>query len=327
MSGALRIIELEELFAALTPAAVIAAVRNGLIRHARGEVSMPSPMQMLFDEPAGDCHIKAGRFRDGECFVVKIATGFYGNPERGLPVNDGLVLVFDAKTGSPQAMIRDRGWLTSWRTAAAGALAAEAGMPAGTRILGIIGTGHQARLQAEWVTRHLGIGSVVVFGRSVERADVLAEDLRRIGLTANVAPSIDALCESSRLVVTCTPSNDILLPAGAVRAGTHIVALGADSPGKQELDPVLFARAAAVMVDDRDQCADHGDLSHAVRRNLLTPDAAIVLGSVLAGNRPYPRSSADITIADLTGTAAQDVAIASLALSVIDGAHGSTVRS
>lgn len=193
-------------------------------------------------------------------------------------------------------------------------------MAAGTRTLGIIGTGHQARLQAEWAARHLGIEDVAIFGRSAERADTLAEELCSIGLAASAVRSVDALCESCRLVITCTPSNEILLPADIVRPGTHIVALGADSPGKQELDPMLFARAAMVMVDDRDQCADHGDLSHAVRRNLLTADTAIVLGSILAAGRPYPRSSTDITIADLTGTAAQDVAIASLALSVIGDA-------
>jgi ornithine cyclodeaminase len=312
MNGVLRIVELDALRAVLTPAAVIAAVREALIRHARGEVPMPPPMQMLFEQPAGDCHVKGGRFRDSENFVVKIATGFYENPDRGLPVNDGLVLIFNAQTGALEALIRDHGWLTSWRTAAAGALAAEAGLQPGTSLLGIVGTGHQARLQAEWATRHLGIGQVMIFGRSTERANALASDLRSTGLTTSVASSIEALCGSCRLLITCTQSTEVILRTDVVQPGTHIVALGADSPGKQELDPLLFARASVVMVDDRDQCADHGDLSHALRAGLVKTDAVIALGTVLAKGRDPLRGSGDITIADLTGLAAEDVAIASL---------------
>lgn len=319
MNGALRVIELDELRAAITPAAVIVAVRDALIRLAKGDVVMPAPLQLLFDDPIGDCHVKAGRFRDGELFVVKVATGFYDNPKLGLPVNNGLVLVLDARTGSPKAMIRDQGWLTSWRTAAAGALAAEAALPAHVSTLGIVGTGHQARLQAEWATRHLGIGRVAIYGRSIEHAEKLAQELREFGLEADVASSIEALCERCRLIITCTPSTHFVLPAGAVRAGTHVVALGADSYGKQELDPMLFARAARFIVDDREQCADHGDLSYAVRQGLVAADTAVVLGDMFAWPHAERRAPNDITIADLTGTAAQDVAMASLALSAVGG--------
>lgn len=317
MNGALRIVELDALRAVLMPEAVIAAVRDALIRHARGEVLTPAPVQMLFERPAGDCHVKAGRFRDGEHFLVKIATGFYENPDRGLPVNDGLVLIFNAQTGVLDALIRDHGWLTSWRTAAAGALAAEAGLRPGTAMLGIVGTGHQARLQAEWATRHLGIDQVMIFGRSTERANALAADLCNTGLKASAASSIEALCESCRLLITCTPSNEVILRNDIVQPGTHIVALGADSPGKQELDPLLFGRASVIMVDDLEQCADHGDLSHALRAGLVKTGAVVALGSVLAGGHGSLYGPSDITISDLTGVAAEDLAIASLALSAV----------
>lgn len=88
--------------------------------------------------------------------------------------------------------------------------------------------------------------------------------------------------------------------------------IAADNPGKQELDAALFARAAVIMVDDHGQCVHHGDLGHAVRGGLVAEDADIALGAVLAGERPGRTSETDITIVDLTGIAAEDMAVAGL---------------
>ena len=110
-------------------------------------------------------------------------------------------------------------------------------------------------------------------------------------------------------MITPTPSTDALILATDVRPGTHIVAMGTDSPGKQELDAALFQRATVIMVDDHDQCVHHGDLGHAVRDGLVTEDADIALGSVLAGQSPGRTSDDDITIVDLTGIAAADMGL------------------
>ena len=314
----MHIIKLPELEAHLTPDLVIEAVRAALIEHAQGGVVSPPPGQLVFDHPPGDCHIKFGRFRRGDTFVIKVATGFYENPRSGLPVNNGLILVFDARTGAPKALLEDQGFLTSWRTAAAGVLAARAGAPSRASVLGVMGTGHQARLQARWVARALGISAVRIHGRSLIRAERLANELRESGLQAAVSQSIEALLEECRLVITCTASTAAILPSDAVHPGTHIVALGADTPGKQELDPRIFARATVIMTDDLSQCVDHGDLSHAINQGLVSADAAVALGDVLSGRCPGRRAPHDITVADLTGIAATDIAIATLALGRID---------
>lgn len=313
----MRFVGLDELRSRLTPDLVIEATKAGLVRHAQGGVISPIPGQLVFENPPGDCHIKFGRFRDAPIFVVKIATGFYENARFGVPVNNGLVLVFDALTGAPVALLGDSGFLTSWRTAAAGVLAAQAGAPADPYVLGIVGTGHQARLQAEWIARALRLSDVRVYGRSHERAERLAAELQGLGLRATATQSMDALLGECRLVITCTAATSVVVPSDAVRAGTHLVALGADTPGKQELDPRIFARARVILTDDLQQCADHGDFSHAVNGGLVDKNVAVALGDVLSGHAAGRLSPEDITVADLTGIAAADIAIATLALGLV----------
>lgn len=307
---------------ALAPKDIIVAVREALIAHSRGEVVSTQPGLMVFEDPPGDCHIKSGYFKGGPVFVIKVATGFYNNPSLALDTNSGLLLVFDATTGQTLALLDDQGWLTSWRTAAAGALAAQAGAPSQVSALGIVGSGHQAELQALWTCELLGIERVFIWGRSPEKARALAAKLCAQGLKADNAATVYELFERCNLVITCTPSRHPLVPADAVKTGTHIVALGADSPGKQELDPAILGRARVVMTDDRGQCGHHGELGHSLRAGFLKGDSDVSLGQVLAGTVPGRLSDQDITVADLTGLAAQDVAIATLAVEKLHSRAG-----
>ena len=306
------LITLESIQASLTEADILDAVQGALVAQARGQVNSPPPGMLQLDDPKGECHIKYGHLDGSDTFVIKIACGFYENPKIGLSANNGMMLVFDAKTGAPVCILDDKGWLTNARTAAAGALAARAGAPPGVASLGIIGSGEQAELQAKWTARLLGIESVVVYGRTARHVEDYAERMARDGFSVTIAPDIASLMKRCNLVITTTPSNAALILADDVRPGTHIVAMGADNPGKQELEAALFPRAAVIMVDDHDQCVHHGDLGHAVRGGLVGDDADIDLGAVLAGDKPGRLSDDDITIVDLTGIAAEDMAVAGL---------------
>ena len=310
----LAVYGLSELRTALLRKDMLHAVEQALISHSEGRVVAPPPGVLLFENPPGDCHIKSGYVRGGSVFVVKLAMGFYENPSRGLETNNGLVLVFDSHTGKTLAVLNDEGWLTSWRTAAAGALAAKAGAPSQVTALGIIGSGHQAELQARWACELLGIKQVFIWGRRFDKARRLVKSLVHQGLEAQAADSVEAVFAQCNVVITCTPSAQMIVPSAAVRTGTHIVALGADSPGKQELDPQLLKRARVIMTDDRAQCVDHGEMGHAVRAGLIAENADVALGQVLAGQVRGRLSDNDLTIADLTGLAAQDVALATLAV-------------
>ena len=309
---AIPVISLDAIQASLTEADILDAVKAALMAQARGEVNSPPPGMLQLDNPKGECHIKYGHLKGSDTFVIKIACGFYENPKMGLSANSGMMLVLDAGTGVPVCILDDKGWLTNARTAAAGALAAQAGAPSGVTHVGIIGTGEQAELQAKWTCKLLGFKSVSVYGRTASHVKDYVERMEEDGYSVTIAPNIANLMINCNLVITTTPSNAALILAKDVQPGTHIVAMGTDNPGKQELDAALFPRAAVIMVDDHDQCVHHGDLGHAVRSGLVPEDVDIALGTVLAGEKPGRKSDDDITIVDLTGIAAEDMAVAAL---------------
>ncbi len=122
------------------------------------------------------------------------------------------------------------------------------------------------------------------------------------------------MAAQANLIVTATPSRGPLLQRGWIRPGTHITALGADGPGKQELDPAIAAEADVVVADSLAQCVAYGELSHAVNAGLLAPSRIVELGDALAQGRSLRRSDDQITLADLTGIGVQDAAIAASVL-------------
>lgn len=288
--------------------AIMMAVREALISHAAGQFVLPPPTHLMFAH--GDCHVKSGFVRGGDTFTVKIATGFHDNRRFGLPNASGLVILCSQRTGMPLAIIEDRGFLTAWRTVAATVAAAQAGAPRGPLRVGIIGTGLQAELAAAWLPAFLDVAELRIWGRAPDRAAAMAHRLGGGGLCAEV--SLAGLAGWANLLVTTTSSTAPLLMADDIRPGTHIVALGADAPGKVEIDPALVARCATIMTDDHDQCLDHGDFGSAVRSGHVASNRDVALGSVLAGDKLGRPDELAITLADLTGLAAQDDAIARL---------------
>lgn len=307
MSDPLPTYALKDIRPLLQRGEVIAAVREAVIRHSAGEVQSPMPGQLTFPEVNGDCHIKYGHIRGADQFVVKIATGFYDNPQSGQPVNNGLMLLFDSRTGAPRCLFQDEGWMTAWRTAAAVALAAHCLAPRPAPHVGIIGTGQQAQLATQWVPEVLPGATFMLLGRDASRTRETAD---RCG--ARVAPSMASLLSNSDIVITTTPAAHALFAAEDAHPGQHFVAVGADGPEKQELPPQLFGRASVILTDDHAQCLALSDFGRAVRTGVIAADTDRALGDVLGARFALERKPAEITIADLTGLAAQDIAIANL---------------
>jgi ornithine cyclodeaminase len=283
----------------------LAAVKEGFLRQARGELDLMAIGHFDFSEQAGDCHVKGGYLHGDPVFVVKLATSFYRNADRGRDPSNGFVSVMSAVTGEVVAILHDHGRLTNLRTAMAGTLAAQSIARAGTRVLGIVGSGTQAELQAQWISRALGIDNVLVWARNPTKAAALA-----VRIHAEVV-ALDELCARADMIVTTTASTQPLVTSAMVRAGTRIVAVGADAPGKRELDTPLMARAR-IVADVRAQCVDHGETGWAVRAGVVDPADVLELATLLA--HPLDFASEDIVVADLTGVAVQDVQIAKVVL-------------
>ena len=304
-----RVLSAEACERAVDVPSLLDEIARGFVDYSAGRVAVPPVGHLGFDEPPGDVHIKYGHVRGDGALVIKVATGFPRNVERGLPTGDGAMLVFDARTGLLRALLLDHARLTDLRTAAAGAVAARALASSGVARIGILGAGVQARLQLRLLAHVTDCRDVAVWSRTRAHAERFATDAARHGFRVNVASDAAAVASACDLLVTTTAGRAPLFPADVVRPGMHITAVGADAPGKQELDPSLFARASLVVADSRAQCADHGELAHALAAGAVVLDRVRELGTVLATPRP-PRPSDAITICDLTGVAVQDIVIA-----------------
>jgi len=294
----------------IRPQEVIAAMERAFVAYSNGEAVIAPVGQLDFEDPPGDCHIKYGYLKRGSTFTVKIATGFWKNPERGLASSNGVVLVFSSETGELLTIFQDEGYLTDMRTAAAGAVAAKYLGPRELDSIGILGAGLQAKLQLEYLREVTPCRRVTLWARSADRARALTVP----GFDIEVVESPAKVAAAARLIVSVTASRSWLLGAAEVRPGTHITAVGADGGGKQELEPTLFALAKIRAVDSLSQCANFGDSSYALEQGLIRMEDLVELGRVIQDPSLRRRSEQDISIADLTGVAVQDMAIAELAL-------------
>lgn len=303
------VVPLDQILKALPDIDIIGEIERGFVALSEGKVEIPPVGEMLFPEGNGEFHIKYGAMRGDNVFVVKIATGFFDNPKLGLPPFSGCMLVLCAKTGKLLFILLEEGELTNHRTAAAGAVVARHLAPQRLEVIGICGSGVQARLQADYLRRVTQCRTLVLWARDAERAAEAVRDIASMGYNARVAASPEEVASSAQLIVTTTAAHEPYLVTRHIRPGTHITAMGSDTPAKNEIDPAILERAALVVADSIPQCLLRGEIRAAIAAGGLRREDVIELGNVIAG-RARRRSPDDITVADLTGTAVQDIMIA-----------------
>ena len=285
--------QLDQVQAALRGADVVAAMERAFINYSEGLAVLPPVGEMLFSDPPGDVHIKYGYVCGDDCYVVKVASGFYHNPRIGLSSSDGLMLLFSQQTGELLAVLLDRGHLTDIRTAAAGAVAARYLAPREVHSIGIVGCGIQAEQQLRLLAGETGCRRVLVWGRTPSRVSAWRERLADTDFEISIASELQQIVDSCRLIVTTTPATEPLLTE--VCSGTHITAVGSDTPEKQELAPGILAAADVIAVDSRDQCQSRGEVFHALGAGAINLDAVVELGDIIGTETRARRNEADIT--------------------------------
>lgn len=288
----------------------ITAVEDAFRLHAEGRTLGPGVLGV----PAGrgGFHIKAaGLIGERSYFAAKTNGNFPENAQRlGLPTIRGTVVLADAETGEPLAMM-DSASVTALRTGAATAVAAKFLARPDARSVTIVGCGVQGETQLAAVAAVLPLQRAWVLDREPARAESLAaraaRDLKiRVEATSDLAAALRA----SDVCVTCTPSRRAFVSRDAVAPGTFIAAVGADNQGKQELEPALVA-SATLVVDVLEQCAEIGELQHVLAAGLMTrAQVHAELGDVVAGRRPGRTREDEVIVFDSSGTALQDVAAA-----------------
>jgi ornithine cyclodeaminase len=313
-----KVLELDEIKRLIDVPKMIQAIEDGFVLYSEDKVVVPPVGFMHFDDPPGDVHIKYGFVKGDDVYVLKMASGFYNNGELGLSPADGLILVFSQKTGYLKMILLDKAWLTDMRTAAAGAVAAKHLAAKSINGIGIVGTGVQARMQLELLKDIVDCQSCFIWGRDPNKvqamiADLLAsETIQSWGIELKAAADIDELASNCNLIVTTTSAKGPLIRADQVQPGTHITAMGSDDHGKQELEAELLAKANLVVADSISQCVDHGECFHAVSGHLIEEDSIAELGKVIKDPGLGRTSEEQITVADLTGVAIQDIQIAKM---------------
>ncbi len=293
--------------------AMIAAVEKSLADFSAGKVVQPDVVNLDLPQAEGEVHIKSAYVSGEEFYTVKIASGFYRNPLRGLPTGNGLMILFEAETGRPLAILFDNGFLTEMRTAAAGAVAAKYLSKESVSIVGMVGAGTQARFQLRALLEVRTPREVRVFSRDPAHARSYIEDMKA------ACPADFRLVESpaqaaggADLIITATPSRAPLLKPTWLSPGAHITAVGSDGPDKCELDPEILARADLVYCDSVRQCSLIGEVHHALSKKKISPDRISgELGEIVLGLKPGRFRDDQITVADLTGLGAEDAAAAS----------------
>ncbi|PJK30354.1 cyclodeaminase [Minwuia thermotolerans] len=282
---------------------------------AGGEVVMPPILSMDLPMVNGEVDVKTAWIPGFDGFAIKVSPGFFDNPQLGLPSLNGLMILFNAKTGLVDALLLDNGYLTDIRTAAAGAVAARHLAPETVTTAGVIGAGVQARLQLQAAHLVRPFERVLVWARDRDRALACAGDLETaLGVAAEAAASPEEVVRGSELVVTTTPSREPLVRPDWLHPGLHITAMGSDQDGKNEIDPTAIAAADLYVADRLSQCGTAGEWQAVLAAGMDGGKTPPELGAVIAGDATGRESGRDVTIVDLTGTGAQDTAIATHAL-------------
>ena len=320
MQREILILREREIVELLDPTPCIAAMEQAFAAYSSGRAELPAVIHLDVPEHRGEIHIKTGHLHGNPYYAVKMVSGFPGNPELGLPANDGMVVAFDASTGAPAAFLLDNGLITDIRTAAAGAVAAKYLARREVRRVAIIGTGGQARYQAEMLARVKSYGELRVWGRDRDKARARIEDLEKRGnlppgCRVSVAGSVAEAVADSDIVITVTASRVPLVRAEWLAPGVTVIAVGSDAPDKQELDVDVLARADRVVADSLAQCLRLGEIHHAVEKGAIVKDkVSAELGEIVAGQKPGRVSENGSIVCDLTGVGVQDVAAASLVI-------------
>jgi len=291
------------------------AIEEAFREHGEGRAQMPPKVYVNFEK---------GDFRTMPAYLprlgvagVKIVNVHPENPKIGLPTVMALTVIIDPETGMPEALLNAT-LLTDLRTGAAGAVAAKYLAPKRSVTLGVVGSGRQAVAQVNAVANVLEIEEMRVWSRTPANAARFGALFETISCTSS---SIERACDAD-LIVTTTPSRKPLVRSEWIHEGTHINAIGADAPGKEELEPALLTRAR-VFVDEMDQAVHSGEVNVPISAGLYTVgEIAGTLGEVVCG-RKKRETSDEITVFDSTGLAIQDLAIAAL---VMEAGEGTELR-
>ncbi|MDD3941320.1 MAG: ornithine cyclodeaminase family protein, partial [Sphaerochaetaceae bacterium] len=288
---------------------VIEKIELGFSELAAGKATVPPIMMLPVPEKNGEVDIKSAFIKGLPSMAIKIASGFFQNPDIGLPSQSGQMLVVSAETGFLEAVLLDNGFLTQVRTAAAGAIAAKYLAPDGVDTVGVFGCGVQARYQMEALMLVKPYKRLLMYSIDTdERKQAFVKDMQqKLGIEVKSMGSAGAMVAECGIVVTTTPSRKGYFEPEWVHSGLHITSMGSDAEDKQELKGGVFAKADLIACDLRAQSFRLGELRGAKEEGFVTDKTPVKeIGEIIRTGKSARKDKKQVTICDLTGVGVQD---------------------
>src|SRR3989304_3077592 len=225
-----------EIRSLVTLSEAISAMEEAFLAYSTKTATVPPVVSLEVPEYQGEVHIKAAHLQATSEYVIKVAAGFWANRARDLPISSGLMMVFSAVTGYPEALLLDNCYLTELRTAAAGAVAAKYMASRRVKQVAVIGAGSQGRFQLEALASVRTFEKVNIYDHHAQNISrYLSEMQPKMQCEIRGAATVEEALRGSQIIITATPSRKPLVIADRVEPGTHITAMGSDGPDKQEL--------------------------------------------------------------------------------------------
>ncbi len=310
----LRLLSAGDVRAAIDMSAAIEAMRSAFSQLSSGSAIVP--LRGWLSTPGGTTLLMPAFLGESDGLGMKIVSGFEGNAQRGLPTINALVVMLDADTGEPRAVI-EGAYLTALRTAAGSGLATELLAEPDASVLAVFGAGAQARSHIEAMRAVRPVREIRIASRTRDSAERLARELE--GIDIRVCDDPAAAVDGAELIVTATTSRKPVFPAAALAEGAHINAVGTFSHEGCEIEGEVVLRSRLV-VDSREAVLrEAGDVHIRIAEGLFGPDHIDAeLGEIVNGARPEGRMGHEFTLFKSVGNAAQDVAAAAEILRVAE---------
>lgn len=253
---------------------------------------------------------KSGFDRDGMVLGLKSGGYWPGNIQKNLTNHQSTVILFDPDTGKLRSLVGGN-YLTAIRTAASSAVSIAHLARNDSKVLGLIGAGHQSTFQLRAALEQRDFEKVVAWNKEPENLTRLAVICDELSLPFE-SVSREVLCAQADVIITITSAFEALIDTNWVKPGTHIACMGTDTVGKQEVDANIFA-SARVFTDELAQSITLGEAQHAIKAGLINQADIIPIGEVINGTQIGRTSDDEITLFDGTGVGLQDLAVASVA--------------
>ena len=291
---------------------VIPAIETGFGQDAESKVLTFPVVRESLEDTGGIFGIKSGYIPKEQLLGYKAGGYWKTNLEKGVPGHQSLIVLYNPQTGIPKAVM-DGNFITIIRTGAAGAIAAKYLARKNAKKLGVVGTGVQGRIQTLALKEVLSLEEISFFDENRTAREQFQKQMTSQFPAVKLAKNVEEAVIGNDILITATPSFRFIVREEWIDSGMHINAIGADTRGKQELEPSILQKAK-VVVDNRVQSGTIGECQHAIGLGLIDESKIHAeLGEIVLGRKSGRTSPEEITLFDATGVAFQDLITAGLA--------------